>query len=166
MKYLRFFIVVFFPLLAFTTVHKYYISVTEINFIQERKSVQITSRIFIDDFESLLRERYDKSITLAVNSESKTTEQYIEKYLKQKMNFKINGKEVNFDFIGKEYDRDVMICYLEITGVKSISTFEVSNAVLFDLFEDQKNIIKTKINSQQKSHILILQKDKILLSYN
>ena len=66
----QFFLILMLPLFAFTTMHKYYISVTQINYLQEKQSVQITSRIFIDDFEKLLRERYDENITLADENES------------------------------------------------------------------------------------------------
>ncbi|MDO5971633.1 peptidase E [Flavivirga aquimarina] len=154
------------PLFAFTGLHKYYISVTQINFIEEKQSVQITTRIFIDDFENLLRERYDETITLAGNDEPKTTDNYIGKYLKEKIKIKINNEEAYLTFIGKEYDQDIMRCYLEIEKVSNVESFEVSNKVLFDLFEDQQNIIKTKINSKQKSFILIREKDNVLLNFN
>ena len=58
------------PLFAFTAMHKYYISVTQVNYVQEKQSLQITSRIFIDDFENLLRERYDDTIILAEKDEA------------------------------------------------------------------------------------------------
>ncbi|MEC3905486.1 DUF6702 family protein [Tamlana sp. 2201CG12-4] len=154
------------PLLAFTSIHKYYISVTQVDYIKEKKSVQITSRIFIDDFERLLRERYDESITLAGDDEPANVDTYIERYLQQKLKIKINGKDAKLVFIGKVYDADIMKCYLEIENVDNIKSFEISNKVLFDVFEDQQNIIKTKINSKQKSVILFLQKDTALLKFN
>ena len=167
MKFIKpFLFVLIIPLFAFTSLHKYYISVTQVNFIEEKQSVQITTRIFIDDFESLLRERYDESITLAGKDEPNTTDIYIDRYLKEKLKIKINAKDANLIFIGKEYDVDIMKCYLEIEGVNSIESIEIKNRVLFDLYEDQQNIIKTKINSKQKSFILISQNDKAVLNFN
>jgi len=167
MKYLKslllFFII---PLFAFTTLHKYYISVTQINYIEEKQSVQITSRIFIDDFENILRQRYDDNITLAGKEEPKTINTFIEKYLKEKIAIKINNKETIITFIGKEYEGDIMRCYLEIEGVESIQSIEISNKILFDLFEDQQNIVKTKINSKQKSVIQTYQDNITLLNFN
>ncbi len=151
---------------AFTGIHKYYISVTQIEYVQDKQSVQIITRVFIDDFENVLRARYDESITLDEKEETTSTNLYIEKYLDTKIKVKINEQEVSLVFIGKEYDLDVMKCYLEIENIENIKSFEISNKVLFDMFEDQQNIIKTKINSRQKSFILISQNDKAVLNFN
>ena len=154
------------PFFAFTAIHKYYISVTQIEYLKNKQSVQIITRIFTDDFEKLLRERYDETITLAGKNEPSTINLYMERYLNEKIKIKINNKEVYASFIGKEYDVDLVKCYLEIEGVKKIESFEISNEVLFDLYSDQQNIIKTKINSQQKSVILIPENRTAFFKFN
>lgn len=145
--------------------HKYYISVTQVDYVKAKKAVQITSRIFIDDLEDLLIERYDENITLAENNELVVVDEYIERYLKNKIKLKINNLDANFNFIGKEYDGDIVRCYLEIKNVASIESIEIKNQVLFDLYEDQQNMIKFKINSKHKSFMLSSQKDKALLAF-
>lgn len=154
------------PLIAFTSIHKYYISVTQIEYVEEEKSVQIISRIFIDDLENVLRKRYNDSIIIDDPQYVKETNKYIEKYLRSKIKIKVNGAETNFNFVGKEYNLDIVKCYLEIKNIENIISFEISNKVLFDMFEDQQNIIKTNINSKQKSFILISQNDTVVLNFN
>jgi hypothetical protein len=154
------------PLFAFTAFHKYYISVTQVDYIQDEQSVQITSRIFIDDFESVLRERYDENIVLAGKGESKDVDLFIETYLKNKISIKINGKDMKLNFIGKEYDLDIMLCYIEIEDVKEINSIEISNQLLFEVFDEQQNMIKTKINSKQKSFLLNHNNKKAMLKFN
>jgi hypothetical protein len=160
------FLIAIIPLLAFTSFHKYYISVTQVDYIENEQSVQITSRIFIDDFEKVLRERYDDNLVLGGKNESKDVDKYIENYLKEKIKVTINGKEMNLVFIGKEYDIDLIQCYIEIDKVKKINSIEISNQVLFDLFDEQQNMIKTKINSKQKSFLLNQGNKKALLNFN
>ncbi len=160
------FLILVVPLFAFTAVHKYYVSVTQINYVPSEQSVQIISRIFVDDLEKLLRERYDETITLIAINEESSNNAYIEKYLKEKLKIKINGKEARLTFVGKEYDADIVKCYLEVEGVKKIESIEISNQVLFDLFDEQQNIVKTKIYSKQKSFLLDRSNKLALLNFN
>ncbi len=167
MKRIKLLLLIFvLPLLAFTTAHKYYISVTQIEYIKDKQSVQIISRIFIDDFESLLQKRYDEKIILNEENELIEVNSYIEMYLTQKIKVKINGKDAQVVFLGKEYEDDIVRCFLEIDNIESINSFEISNKVLFDLKEEQQNIVKLNINSKKKSFLLTAQKQKALLKFN
>ena len=140
--------------------HKFYVSVTQIDYNEEEQSLQIISRIFIDDIEEVLKKRYEVSISLDPNEETTNVDQYIEKYLKQKLEFVVNNQEVSFVFLGKEYEDDFVICYLEINNISSLQTIEISNQTLMDLFEEQQNIVHVKKKNQRKS--LILEKDNDL----
>ena len=153
------------PLLAFTTAHKYYVSVTKIEYVKDKESVQIISRIFIDDFEKLLRERYDENITLNVKDELSTIDSYIERYLNEKLRIDINGQALNLTYLGKEYEDDIVFCYLEIEKIANIKSFEISNKILLDMFEEQENIVRTNINGKRKSFILKKGNDKGVLKF-
>lgn len=160
------FLILILPFFAFTSMHKYYVSVTQIDYLQEKQSVQITSRIFIDDLENLLRARYDDNIALANKNESAATDNYIARYLNEKLKIKINGKDARITFIGKEYDTDIVKCYLEIEGIKKIESIDISNQVLFDLFSEQQNIVKTKIYNKEKSFLLEKNNNNALLNFD
>jgi hypothetical protein len=167
MKLRKFYLLVLIlPLLAFSDLHKYYISVTQVNFNKDYNSIQMTSKIFVDDFQQVLREHYDENIILDNKNKSRTIDLYIERYLLQKIKVTLNNKAAKIVFIGKEYDADIIKCYLEIEGVNRINTLEISNKVLFEIFEDQQNIIKTKINSKRESFILLPKKDAAVLKFN
>ena len=151
--------------LAFASAHKYYVSITKIEYIKDQQSVQIITRIFIDDFEMLLKERFDDKIVLDINTDETQIDSYIKKYLLSRLKIDNNGKQSIIKFIGKEYDGDVVQCYLEIEKVESIKSFSVENSVLYDLFSDQKNIVRTHINAKNKSFILIPENDKGMLNF-
>lgn len=153
------------PLISFSVLHKYYVSVTEIEYVKEKQSVQIISRYFIDDFEKLLRERYSSDITLKLENESETVNFYIEKYLKDKLQITINNQPAIYTFLGKEYEDDILLCYLEIKNVPEITSIEVENRALQDVFPDQQNIIKLKVNSKNKSFLLNKENPKGLLKF-
>ncbi len=129
--------------------HKYYVSVTQIDYIEEKQSLQIITRIDVDDLELTLQERYDQSIDLTSLDEKESVDTYIERYLRTKLQIKVNTKTVSYVFVGKEYDNDQLVCYLEVSNINHINTIEVTNTLLFDKFEDQKNVLKVSMYSKR-----------------
>ncbi|MBU2927497.1 peptidase E [Winogradskyella psychrotolerans] len=146
--------------------HEYYVSVTEVEYAEEQQALQIISQIFIDDFETLLRKRYDESITLATEDELEMVDTYMSRYVSDKLKIVINGEDVNFKFIGKEYRDDIAYCYLEIENVSNIKYIEVTNQILFDAFSDQQNIVRLKLQGKNKSFLLVPGNDSCVLKFN
>ncbi|SHJ50393.1 DUF6702 family protein [Pseudozobellia thermophila] len=154
------------PLFAFTAVHKYYVSVTHVNYSEKDKAIQITTRLFIDDFDRLLMARYDLDAELATEKESPLADAYIEKYLRTKFLVSIDDRPVEYDFIGKRYDNDVMVCYIEIPEIdlSAIKTVEIENAMLTDLFEEQQNLVHINLKNKKKSFVLVKSRAKGMLN--
>ncbi len=146
--------------------HEYYVSVTKIEYVEDQKSLQIISQIFIDDLEKVLRERYDESITLGKDNESKKVNSYIQRYLQQRLDIKINANETNMVFLGKEYKDDITYCYIEVENISNISKLEITNSLLFDVFQDQQNIVRLKIYDKKKSFINVIGNDKTVLNFD
>jgi len=145
--------------------HKYYVSLTWVEYVESQKSLQITSRIFIDDLENVLQKTYGDTILLSSNNESESANLYLKTYLTKHLKVKINNNATTLNFIGKEYENDIAICYLEITDVDNIDTLEINNKILFDTFEDQQHIIKTKINDKEQSALLTLKRSNLSFKY-
>jgi uncharacterized protein with ACT and thioredoxin-like domain len=67
---------------------------------------------------------------------------------------KINDKNVTYHYLGKEYESDMAFIYIEVENVTSIQSIEIRDEMLFDVFPDQKNIIKLFINDTKKTFLL------------
>jgi len=150
---------------SFTDVHKYYISLTQIDYIKDSKSVQITMNLFLDDFDVALQKTFGKNFNLSSKEELENSNGYIEEYLEDHFEIKIDSKSLNINYLGKEYEGDIVYLYIEIENVKTISTVEVTNNMLIDFFPDQKNLIKLKINDKFDSLLLTKKNDKGLLNF-
>ncbi|WP_400076915.1 DUF6702 family protein [Winogradskyella sp. R77965] len=146
--------------------HEYYVSVTEVKYVEEQQSLQIISQVFINDFEKLLQERYDENIKLAPDNDSKLIEKYMQRYLADKLKIKVNDGDLKFKFIGKEYKDDITYCYLEIENVSEIKSLEVTNKILFDILPEQQNIVRLKLLNKNKSFLLQPDNDKCVLNFN
>ncbi len=110
-----------------------------------------------------LRQRHG-SIKLDPDSNLQLVDSLSIQYLNQHLIIKQNQHVLPLDFVGKEYDFDLGTYHLEIlTRALTIDTLRITNTVLFDLFEDQKNIIHFKSNNYRKSYLLHLGKSSIVI---
>ena len=161
-NYLFLFLII--PLLSFT-LHKYYVSLCEIEYVEEQKSVQIKLALFIDDIELTLNKNHNTSLFLATNTEVDSIDKYYEDYLIRHFNIKVNNSEAPYTYIGKEYDDDIVRFYLEITNVKTLESIEIQNTCLFKDFPDQQNIIKIYANNTHKTFYFNKKNNKDLLKF-
>lgn len=144
-------ITLFLALSSFTVLHKYYVSVTDVEYAKTSKSLQVTSRIFIDDLENVLQQRYETPIKL----NDKNADFYIEKYFSKKLVISVNDQKKVSTFIGKEFEDDMVHCYFEVENVPEMQNIEVTNKLLMDVYEEQQNITHININDKKKSFLLM-----------
>lgn len=144
----------FLVLLSSFGMHKFYVSVTQIDYVPSKKRVEITSRIFIDDFNKVLEKKYNKKIYLGSNRQIEGATKLVESYLKEKIRVSINQKAYDLQFLGTEIDNDVLICYLKVSFSEKITTFGIENSVLTEMFREQQNLVHTNINNEKSSFLL------------
>ena len=167
MKFLKLFLVaIILPMLVSATDHKFYVSTTNIEYSKQNESLQIISKIFIDDIEDVLQKRYKPTLSLDSKKETKEDTELLKEYILQKLKVWIDGKEVSFNYIGREYDVDIVNAYIEIPNVKNPKTITVEYKILFELFSDQQNIIHIKSNNYRRSLLLDRDNPKEMLKLN
>ncbi|MDO9136866.1 MAG: hypothetical protein Q7U21_03520 [Lutibacter sp.] len=150
------------PLFAFT-MHKYYVSLCEIEYLKEKQSVQIILGVFIDDLEFTLNKNIGKQLNLASKTEVENVDDYYKKYLSEHLLVSVNSKNQSFKYIGKEYDGDIVRFYVEISGIKEFKSIEITNNILINEFPDQKNIVKIKVKDFNKTFYLNKSNNKSFL---
>ncbi len=160
------FLILLLPLMAFTVAHKFYLTVTHVGYSEKDDALQITTRIFIDDIEKVIEARYALKMNMATESESPLVDEYLEKYLRTKMVIELNGAVKEYNFLGKEYDDDMVVCYMEIPkiGLDSIKTIQIQDEVLTDLFDAQQNVVHFNIKDLRKSMVLLKSNTKGMLN--
>tara|TARA_B110000881_G_scaffold215976_1_gene230841 strand:- start:3124 stop:3621 length:498 start_codon:yes stop_codon:yes gene_type:complete len=152
------------PMLSFSA-HKYYLSLTQINFIPESKSVQIIINVFMDDIETALNKDYNIDLQLTTEKELTENDVYFKKYLNEKLHFKVNAVAKKFNYIGKEYDGELVYFYLEIEDISDVNQIEISNKILIKHFPKQENLIKSKVGKINKSVLLNAENYSEILKY-
>ena len=156
------------PLLLFSltafSVHKYHVALYQINYASEKKMLQVTSRIHIDDLQKALEKKYNKKIYV-VNENNSSEELLLKEYVSNRFFIKVNGQLKSLNFLSKEIDGDELICYWNIRGISKINTLEVNNTLLIEYISDQQNMINVTVSGEKKSFLLTNSLTSKLLKY-
>lgn len=140
-------------LLSSFELHKFYVGVFQVDYKNDKKTFQITSRIFIDDLELALEKKYKKKVYLSTDKEIKESNQLVSAYFKDKLKIMVNDKVEEMIFLTMEYEDDVIICYHKIPFVNKINKLTIFNSILTEQFSEQQNLLHTNINSNKKSFL-------------
>ncbi|CAN5157953.1 hypothetical protein BH09BAC3_BH09BAC3_17130 [soil metagenome] len=135
--------------------HPIHVSVTEIEYNEKVKSLQIVSRIFIDDLELSVRKQVgQESLDLIEPKNGKTTDQLMTAYLAEHFKVKVDGKVVKVNYLAHEVEDLAIICYLEVDNIKKLKTIEITNTIIQDIHEDQSNLVHITFKGPVKSYRL------------
>lgn len=135
-----------------TWLHPIHISVTEINYNEKSKSLQITSRIFVDELELGIRaQRKEPALDILEPKNGLTTEQLIKNYLAAHIKIKIDGKLAKMNFLGHEKEDISIVSYIEIENVKKLKMIEVFNDIITEIHDDQSNLVHVTYKEPIKS---------------
>ncbi|OXA96152.1 DUF6702 family protein [Flavobacterium hercynium] len=146
--------------------HKFYVGVYQVNYAAEKKMIQITSRIFLDDLNNGLEKQYHKKTFVGTDKETPADEELLKKYLAENFRIKINGQSKPITFLSKEVENgDVLVCYSRIKDISKFNTIEISNTILVDWNPDQQNITHVSAFDTKRSVLFTVSSRKEVLKY-
>jgi hypothetical protein len=156
---------VFFLSLTSFGFHKFYVAVYQINFAPEKEMLQITSRVFADDVNKALEKKYSKKHYIGTAKESPEDQVLLKKYFAENLTIKIDGQSKSMNFLSKEMEGDILICYLSVKGVSKVKSLEVHNAILVDWESEQQNITHFTILGTKQSFLFTASSTERMLKF-
>ena len=146
-------------------VHKFYMAIYQINYAPEKKMLQVTSRIFVDDLDKTLEKKYNKKFYLGTDKETAESLDFLKKYFAENLSIKVNGQSKTMNFLSKEMDGDVLVCYSSIKDIPKINSLEIYNSLLIDCFSEQQNIVHVTAFGTKKSFLFTENTTNQVLKY-
>jgi hypothetical protein len=155
-----------FPIHANVTAHPYHVSATEIEYNVSEKRLEISCKIFTDDFESALNKVYKTKMDFS-DAKSKTQlDDLLKKYITTHLAVRSNGKILPLQLFGWETDREAVFVYVTASATDfDVKNITVENTILYDLFTDQMNIVHFIIGKERKSEKLDYPEREINLKF-
>ncbi|MBZ5856544.1 DUF6702 family protein [Flavihumibacter profundi] len=131
--------------------HPFFVGVTEIQHNSKDHTLEISVKLFADDFEKALAKINNVPVDLTQPKDSVRTNQFVASYLQKHLLLKLNGKPVQMVFIGFEKEREAAWCFLQVNNVPSVQKIEIDNTLLYDAFDQQINLMHVIVNGERKS---------------
>lgn len=144
------FLVFYFCFTSFTT-HPYHVGSVEFNYNKKSQTFEITGRFFTDDLENAVSQKTGKVLRFHDNKQKELMNKALEAYAAEYLKLKVNSDFVTVNYLGFEEDRESVNIYLESTPVRDPKKIETAVSLLYNLYDDQLNIIHIIINGTRKS---------------
>jgi hypothetical protein len=132
--------------------HPIHISTLEIDHNATDKNLEITCKIFWDDFETVLtKTNNNKRVDLTNEKNLELNNKLISAYISNHLSLFIDGKQVALSFVGFEKEDAVIFSYLEVNNISTVKKVSMTNNIMHDMYDDQTEIIHVIVNGNRKS---------------
>lgn len=136
--------------------HKFYVGIYQVNYASDKKMLQITTRIFVDDLNSALEKKFKKKFHLGEKNVGEDEVVLMNKYIFENFRIAVNGKPEPLDYRSCEMENNVIVGYYRITDIANVKTLACTNKVLFDFVTEQQNIIQTSVGGNKQNLLLTI----------
>lgn len=146
--------ILFFFIFLFS--HPVHVSISNIDYSEKNKSFDISLKIFVNDLEAVIDNKYHVKLNLGKSDESQNSIELINKYISENYVIIINNKiksKNKMIFKDKKIIEDSIWLYYEYKGVKSnIKNISIKDSILTDIYKDQNNLLIINYNNFQKGY--------------
>ncbi|MDR2237807.1 MAG: hypothetical protein LBE92_16920 [Chryseobacterium sp.] len=155
MKRLWLFLLPVLFLFSFTKAkHPYHVGSVEISYNQKSRTFEVTGRFFLDDLENGLGKKYGSSFHFNDEKYRAKLNEALQKYCAEYFRLKADGKFLKINYVGYEEDTESVNLYLESEPVTNPRKIETAVSFLYNLFDDQINIVHIILNGKRESEKL------------
>ncbi len=141
--------------------HPIFVSVTEIEHNAANKALEISCKIFTDDFETTLRKKYKAKVDLLNVKFRSAMNPLVNDYIQKHLSVAADGKPVALLFLGFEQQEEGVVAYFEVKNIERVKRIDVVNNILYEYYPQQMGIIHVTVNGERKSSRLNNPDDKV-----
>jgi hypothetical protein len=148
-----------------TTFHPIYVSVTEIEHNATDKTLEISCKIFTDDFEKALRQVYKTHVELAAPKDKAAMNKLVSDYVPKHLQITVDGKTAPLQFVGYEQKDEAIECYFQANNIASVKKINVTDNILYDYQKDQVSVLHITVGGKRQSTKVNNPEDKVSFEF-
>jgi hypothetical protein len=131
--------------------HPFYVTVTEINYNEKEKLIEISCKMFSDDLEKELTKYSHHDIDLSKPANKTQNEKTISDYVQKHLQIAIDGNQVGLQFVGTENESDATWSYFQVNNIAGLKKIEINNSLMYESFQSETNLIHVMVKGKRKS---------------
>lgn len=131
--------------------HPFHVSVVEIRHNEGEKTLEISCKIFTDDFEKVLTQNYKARVDLINPPDKKAMDTLVKKYIGSHLSISVDGRPVTLTYLGFDRESEAVYSYVQADRVASVKKIEITTRLMYDLFTDQINLVHVIVGGNRKS---------------
>lgn len=139
------------PAKAFHPIH---VSTTNVEYNSKDNKLEVICTIFTDDFEAALAKQYHAKTDLTKAEMHAAMDALIKTYLAENLHIKAGDAPAKLNYLGFEINREAVDVYLESDKTALPKKVDVDVSLLYNLFDDEINIVHITVNGVRKSEKL------------
>lgn len=137
-----------------TAAHKFYLSLSLVEFNPETNSLEISLKVFTHDLERCVGRRFRENLNLAEADEHPESDSLISEYIGEKLVFFCGEAPQAHKWVGKEVIVDDTWCYFEVPiDCPDNGSIGVTNRLFLEVFDQQLNMMKFSAPGLEKQNL-------------
>jgi len=135
-----------------STTHPLYISVTEMEYNATDKALEISCKVFTDDFEKGLAKANEAKVDMYNPKDKAVLEKQIADYIRKHLIIKVDGKPLTLEYVGYEIEEQSTWSYHQASKLTTApKKVEVHSSIFYELYDKQINILHMSSGGTRKS---------------
>jgi hypothetical protein len=134
--------------------HPIHVSTTNIEYNKQDNKIEVICTIFTDDFEAALVKQYGKKIDLTKADMHAAMDELVKNYIGLHLHLKTGPAALKLNYVGFEINKEATDVYFESDKTPIFKKIDVDDSILYNLFDDQINIVHVTVNGLRKSEKL------------
>lgn len=131
--------------------HAYHASIMELHYNPGKQQLEVSLKVFTDDFEKALSAGQPSSISLS-QSPKPQVNTLITNLLRRSITLGTKpGEALPIQFLGFQKETDAHWLYFTVKLAKPVNGIYLRHALLEDTFPDQMNIVNVEANGKKQS---------------
>jgi len=130
--------------------HPVFFSMTNMDIDSQKGDIVLSIRIFTDDLETILHNRYNVDGWIGTPKEHRDSRRLLSEYIHERFSVAVNkGKKLDLQTDSITIVEDSMWFYMKSAAQQTIRHVEIDNRLLTDFFSNQTNLVIISANQNE-----------------